>query len=162
MIAAKRHCLPLALRFVWMLPFSAIICLPLSGQTASDPSLDSLWQRAILYQDDANPFLQEFKLRGRYHGQYHEVRSDSGDEHDWDDRRSRLGFDAKLFVKKLEIRMDFQSNDGFEEIYDGLVDAYLRWKPSPTLNITVGKLQPLIAYNEWLSSANDLNTVERS
>lgn len=147
---------------VWMGTFSLVAGLPLLAQTAADPALESLWDRATLFQDDHNPYLQEFKLRGRYHGQYHEVRSDGGDDAGWEDRRSRFGFDARLFGKKLELRMDFQSNDGFEDFYDGLVDAYLRWKPTSSLNVTMGKIQPLIAYNEWITSANDVQTEERS
>ena len=110
----------------------------------STGTFDQLWSHATLYKDARNPILQEFKLRGRYHGQYWDVDDSTGSQSDWEDRRSRLGFDAKLFEKKLEIRADFQSNDGFNDIYDGLVDAYLRWKPVSWLSITAGKTKPLI------------------
>ena len=33
-------------------------------------TFDQVWGYATLYKDDLNPILQEFKLRGRYHGQY--------------------------------------------------------------------------------------------
>ena len=92
-----------------------------------EPSVyETLWGYATLYKDDLNPYIQEFKLRGRYHGQYYDVDADNGQADHWEDRRSRFGFDAKLFDKKLEARVDFQSNDGFEDIYDGLVDARLK------------------------------------
>ena len=58
---------------------------------------DKIWGLATLYKNKDNPIIQEFKLRGRYHGQYHWVDSDQGDEDSWEDRRSRFGFDAKLF-----------------------------------------------------------------
>jgi hypothetical protein len=109
-----------------------------------------------------NPILQEFKLRGRYHGQYWDVDADQGSQSDWEDRRSRFGFDAKLFDKKLEVRADFQSNDGFNDIYDGLVDAYLRWKPKSNLSVTLGKTKPLIGQYDWLESTNTQPTFERS
>lgn len=136
-------------------PQSGVPCI-------STGAFDQLWSHATLYQDAGNPFLQEFKLRGRYHGQYWDVDDSTGSQSDWEDRRSRLGFDAKLFEKKLEIRADFQSNDGFNDIYDGLVDAYLRWKPASWLSITAGKTKPLIGQYDWLESTNSQPTFERS
>lgn len=135
--------------------------------TTANPLFDTIpfdeaWSRATLYQDPNNPILEEFKLRGRYHGQYRDVDADQGSQSDWEDRRSRFGFDAKLFSKQLEIRVDFQSNDGFDDIYDGLVDAYLRWKPIDGLSLTVGKTKPLIAPYDWLESSNSQPTFERS
>jgi phosphate-selective porin OprO and OprP len=128
-----------------------------------EPSaFDTLWSYATLYKDDTNPIFQEFKLRGRYQGQYWDVDADQGSQSNWEDRRSRFGFDAKLFDKKLEARVDFQSNDGFEDFYDGLVDAHLRWKPHSWLSITAGKTKPLIAQYDWLESTNTQPTFERS
>lgn len=132
------------------------------GEEVSTETFDSLWSRASIYKDETNPILQEFKLRGRYHGQFHAAEADQGDNSDWEDRRSRFGFDAKLFEKQIEIRADFQSNDGFKDIYDGLVDAYLRWKPNKQLSVTVGKTKPLIGAYDWLESTNSQPTFERS
>ena len=125
-------------------------------------TFDKLWSHATLYKDDTNPILQEFKLRGRYQGQYWDVDADQGSQSHWEDRRSRFGFDAKFLDKKLEARVDFQSNDGFEDLYDGLVDAYLRWKPKSWLSITAGKTKPLVAQYDWLESTNTQPTFERS
>lgn len=125
-------------------------------------SFDKLWRHATLYKDPQNPILQEFKLRGRYQGQYWNVDDSSGSQSGWEDRRSRIGFDAKLFEKKLEIRADFQSNNEFKDIYDGLVDAYLRWKPVPSVYILLGKTKPLIAHYDWLESTTSQPTFERS
>ncbi len=123
---------------------------------------DQIWGFATLYKDDMNPYLEEFKLRGRYQGQYWDLDADQGHQSNWEDRRSRFGFDAKLFDKKLEARLDFQSNDQFNDVYDGLVDAYLRWKPNSWLSITAGKTKPLIAQYDWLESTNTEPTFERS
>lgn len=125
-------------------------------------TFDKIWSHATLYKDDLNPILQEFKLRGRYQGQYWDVDADQGSQSDWEDRRSRFGFDTKLFDKKVEVRADFQSNDGFRDIYDGLVDAYVRWKPKSWLSITAGKTKPLIGQYDWLESTNTQPTFERS
>jgi len=123
---------------------------------------DQIWSYATLYKNEANPTLEEFKLRGRYQGQYWDVDANQGSQSNWEDRRSRFGFDAKLFEKKVEIRADFQSNDGFQDLYDGLVDAYIRWKPQSWLSITAGKTKPLIAQYDWLESTNNQPTFERS
>ena len=123
---------------------------------------ESLWRLATLYKNDANPFIQEFKLRGRYQGQYHWLDSEQGDSHDWEDRRSRFGFDARFFDKKFELRLDAQSTDGFDPFYGGLVDAYLKWKPAPSFSLTVGKQKPRLGYYDWLQSTNTQPTFERS
>jgi len=102
-----------------------------------EPSaLEQLWSLATLYKDDGNPFLQEFKLRERYHGQYHWLDSEQGNDEGWEDRRSRFGFDAKLFDKTIELRADFRSSDGFDPFYNGLVDAFLKWKPSEDFSLS--------------------------
>ncbi|RYD22037.1 MAG: hypothetical protein EOP88_09355, partial [Verrucomicrobiaceae bacterium] len=119
-----------------------------------DEAFEKFFGFATLYKDDSNPYLEEFKLRGRYHGQYWDVDADQGSQSDWEDRRSRFGFDAKLFEKKVEVRADFQSNDGFNDIYDGLVDAYIRWKPNSNLSFTAGKMKPLIGQYDFLESTN--------
>jgi len=131
--------------------------------TGEEPrGFDELWNHATLHKDGQNPILEEFKLRGRYQGQYSDVDADHGSQSRWEDRRSRFGFDAKLFEKRVEVRLDFQSSDGFEDIYDGLVDAYIRWKPVTWFSITAGKQQPNIAQYDWLNSNLAQPTFERS
>ena len=144
------------------IPILGLATSAVKGEQDSAETFDSLWSRASLYKDETNPILQEFKLRGRYHGQVHAAEAEQGDNSDWEDRRSRFGFDAKLFEKQIEIRADFQSNDGFKDIYDGLVDAYLRWKPNKQLSVTIGKTKPLIGAYDWLESTNSQPTFERS
>lgn len=135
--------------------------LPATADDATT-AFDKLWSFATLYKDDHNPILEEFKLRGRYQGQYWHADGENSTQDDWEDRRSRFGFDAKLFEKHLEVRLDFQSNDGFHDLYDGLVDAYLRWKPTDHLSITAGRTKPLIGQYDWLESTNTQPTFERS
>ena len=53
---------------VWMGMFPLLVGFPLCAQSAMTTALDNLWSRAMLHENDHNPFLQEFKLRGRYHG----------------------------------------------------------------------------------------------
>jgi hypothetical protein len=144
------------------IPIMGLATAAVNGEQVSTETLDSLWGLANLYKDESNTILQEFKLRGRYHGQFHLTEADQGDDSDWEDRRSRFGCDAKLFEKQIEIRADFQSNDGFKDIYDGLVDAYIRWKPNKKLSVTIGKTKPLIGAYDWLEPTISQPTFERS
>jgi len=122
---------------------------------------DKIWGLAVLYKNKDNPILQELKLRGRYQGQYHWVDSDQGDADGWEDRRSRFGFDAKLF-NQFELRLDAQSSDEFDPFYNGLVDAFIKWKPADEFNLTIGRQKPQIAYYDFLQSTNNQPTFERS
>ncbi len=128
-----------------------------------EPSFyDKLWGLATLYKDDSNSFIQEFKLRGRYQGQYHWRDSDQGDHDGWEDRRSRFGFDAKLLDKKIEVRLDAQSSDGFDPFYNGLIDAYIKWKPSEDFSLTVGRQKAQIGAFDFLQPSTLYLTFERS
>lgn len=123
--------------------------------------LDEIWSLATLYQNKDNPYIQEIKLRGRYHGQYHWLESSQGDEDSWEDRRSRIGFDIK-FLRDFAFRGDVQGSDGFDPVYNGIVDFYVKWSPDPAFNLTVGKQKPQIGYYDWLQSTNNQPTFERS
>lgn len=133
-----------------------------SAPVAEESSWKDLWDLATLYKNDKNPILQEFKLRGRYQGQYHWLDSDQGNADGWENRRSRFGFDARLFDKKIELRLDAESNDEFDPFYDGLVDAYLKWKPVDSFSLTLGRQKPQIGAYDWLESTNSQPTFERS
>ncbi|TLD72073.1 hypothetical protein FEM03_04930 [Phragmitibacter flavus] len=129
---------------------------------AEESLFDQIWGLATLYKNKDNPVIQELKLRGRYQGQYHWLDSDQGDSDDWENRRSRFGFDAKLF-NQFAIRLDAQSNDTWDPFYSGLVDAYIKWEPSKSFNLTVGKQKPQIAYYDFLqSTTSQQDTFERS
>ena len=133
-----------------------------AARAVEHENFDALWRWATVYSDDSNPLLQQFKWRGRYHGQYYDVDAENGSASDWEDRRSRFGFDAKLWREKIAIRLDFQSDEGFEHFYDGLVDAYILWKPSPQWSVTLGKQQPTIGRYDWITPGNELPIIERS
>lgn len=141
------------------------------GETGKNPEpvvtekeesvFDKIWSLATIYKNKENPIIQELKLRGRYHGQYHWLDSDQGGDDGWENRRSRFGFDLKVF-NQFDIRVDAQSNDEFDPFYSGLVDAYIKWRPSKAFNLTLGKQKPQIAYYDFLQSTNAQPTFERS
>jgi phosphate-selective porin OprO/OprP len=135
---------------------------PAPVKTAEENTFDKIWALATLHKNDKNPFIEEFKLRGRYHGQYHWLDSDHGNDDGWENRRSRFGFDAKLFNKQIEVRLDAQSNDKFDPFYESLVDAFIKWKPTSSFNLTVGRQKPQIGYYDFLQSTINQPTFERS
>lgn len=135
---------------------------PLTTPAAAVAQPDPWKKWATLYKNDQNPILQEFKLRGRYQGQQHWLDSNQGDAQDWENRRSRLGFDATLWNRKIEIRLDAQSNDAFDPLYDSLVDAYVKWKPDPAFSLTLGRQKPQIGGYDWLIPTIITPTFERS
>jgi phosphate-selective porin OprO and OprP len=135
---------------------------PAAKKEDNKSTFDRLWGHATLYRNDHNPFIQEFKLRGRYQGQYARLDSDQGEFDDWENRRSRFGFDAKFFDKKVELRLDAQSNHEWDPFYDRLVDAYVKWKPSEKFTLTLGRQKPQIGYYDWLQSTTAQPTFERS
>jgi len=128
---------------------------------AESSVFDDIWSLATLYKNKDNPYIQEVKLRGRYQGQYHWLDSDQGSHDAWEDRRSRIGFDIK-FLQDFAFRADVQGSDGFDPVYNGIVDFYVKWSPSDEFNVTVGKQKPQIGYYDWLQSTNSQPTFERS
>ena len=124
---------------------------------------ENVWSRAMLYKDDLNPVIEEFKLRGLYQGYYWDVHNDIPGKADrsnsaWENRRVRFGFDAKLADKKIELRSEFQTGNEIENGYNGLVDSYIRWRPDDSLFVTLGKQKPNIAANDWMLAATDTLT----
>ncbi len=135
-----------------------------SAAPASLPStpFDQLWGLATLYQNKANPLVQEIKVRGRYQGQQYWLESNQGQTQDWENRRSRLGFDAKLLQRSVDLRLEAENNPEFASVYGIMVDAYLKWKPVESFSLTLGKQKPQIGYYDWLQSTNSQPTFERS
>ena len=121
---------------------------------------DKFFNLATLYKDDHNPFIQEFAITGRYHGQFAGVDSDAGDQDGWDNRRFRLGFRAKLwhdFELKNELYSDFNNDD----FYAGLTESYIAWKPSDSFNLILGKQKPKFSL-DWSTSSREISTIERN
>jgi phosphate-selective porin OprO and OprP len=155
----RRVVLPLLLLFTALSTDPAPAADPISSPATT--SLDDIWSLATLHKDPSSPFFQEIKLRGRYHGQAHWLDSSVGDSQDWEDRRSRLGLDVR-FLDSFLIRADAQSSDGFDPLYKGIVDLYLKWSPADSFSLTVGKQQPLFARYDWLLPSTLMATFERS
>ncbi len=135
------------------------------ADTASASPLDEVWRRATLYENADNPILQRLKLRGRYHGQFHlseNLQEDLPRDDGWEDRRIRLGLDATLFHKTVNLRVEAIGGDSLSPAYDGLNDLTLTWKPHSEFSLRVGKQKPQFAAYDRLQSSNTHPAIERS
>ncbi len=63
---------------------------------------ERLWDLATLYKNNENPIIEEFKLRGRYQGQYYWLNSDQGN-------RGTLGKTADLDLALKRCCLEEQS-----------------------------------------------------
>lgn len=123
---------------------------------------DRIWKLSTLYSNDSNKFIQELKLQGRYHGQYHWSDNNNLYSNDWEDRRIRLGMSAQLFNKKIEVKVDAQGSDTFDPLYKELADAYIKWTPLSSLSIVMGRQKVKFAGYEFQQSSNTYPAFERT
>jgi hypothetical protein len=75
-----------------------IMALAFSQCVVATEQKDEMFPRLGQLASDTNvPWLQEFWMLGRYHGQFHLADGESQDSHDLEHRRLRLGFQARMF-----------------------------------------------------------------
>lgn len=161
------HTLPAALVLataVW-----APAAAPTAGKTALEAAVapkeasvfDQIWGLTKLYEDKDHPVLQELRITGRYHGQSHWSESDATSSEGWEDRRFRLGMEAKLF-SDFTLKGEMVSGSDFDPFYNGFTELYLQWrKPSDAFSIIAGKQKPRFSY-DWATSSRYHNYFERS
>jgi phosphate-selective porin OprO/OprP len=126
---------------------------------SADPCED-IWALATLYKSESNPFIQEFALTGRYHGQFADMEGDHGDADGWDNRRFRYGFRAKLW-HDFEVKHDFFADLNNGDWYAGFTESSITWKSSDALSISVGKQKPRFSL-DWTISSREMLIMERS
>lgn len=114
----------------------------------------------LLYRDKTNPYLQEFWLLGRYHGQYHDSSGSNGDDAAWEDRRTRFGFQATMF-ERLTLHAQSISGSDFDPDYNGFTELWLRWKFTDAVNLTVGQQKHRFTHDRNVSSRY-MNYLERA
>lgn len=121
---------------------------------------EQLENLGLLYKDKSNPVLQEFWLLGRYHGHYHDTQGSNGDDDDWEDRRIRLGFQARMF-QHLTLHAQSISGSDFEPNYNGFTELWVRWEFDEALNLTVGQQKHRVTHDRNVSSRY-INYMERT
>lgn len=144
----------------------------LTGNLAEGSRYDQLWSTALLYKNEANPFLEELAIQGQLQTQYAYGSSDSGqygttdlpETSTWGDievRRFRLGMKARLFRSfKFHSLLDLYP-DLSPRYYKGTAEAYLTYAPCDAFNLAVGKAELKFTREQELSSSEYL-TFERS
>ncbi|MDZ4288616.1 MAG: porin [Prosthecobacter sp.] len=151
----------------------ALTALPALAGDATAPSIapapapsksvyDQIWGMAKLYKNEDNPFLQEFAIVGRQQNEWYNFNALQGHDDDaWVNRRSRIGFKAKMFETiTLHAEADLNFDDP-TPLYNKLTDAYIRWSPSKAFNLTVGK-QGVKFTLDGATSSTALITIDRS
>jgi phosphate-selective porin OprO/OprP len=147
--------------------------LSLAAETSPTTTFDDLWSHAILYQNKANPILQEFALQGRLQLQYAVGSSEqgqftSGDLQDigtdtWgqiDVRRWYMGFKATMF-QNLKLQGEAIINPDWGPVYGGLFDFTATWNVCDQLQLNAGKLEVRFS-KEFEVSSKEIVTIERS
>ncbi len=130
--------------------------------TANDTSaFDKIWGYTTLYKNKDNSVLQEFSITGRQQNEFYYFDADQGTENDWVNRRTRLGFKARMFQEfTLHVETDLNLEQP-KPLYNKLTDAYLKWSPSKSFNVSVGKISAKFTL-DGSTSSTALITMDRS
>jgi phosphate-selective porin OprO and OprP len=113
-----------------------------------------------LYNDDNNPVMQELWFLGRYHGQYYHADGEDTQQDDWENRRFRIGSQARFF-EKLTLHAQMVSGPDIEPFYNGFTELWTQWAFDDAFAITVGQQKHRFTHDRNVSSRY-LNTLERS
>ena len=129
------------------------------------PILDSIWLLPLIYQNEANPYIQEFKIKGRYQWRNAEVNSDQGDDKLHESRRARLGATMRLLYN-VEIQgeinlVDEYAAPGGDSGYEGIDTLYATVNITEGLDFSFGKMKPKFTY-EYTADSAEFPILERS
>lgn len=113
-----------------------------------------------LYLDENHPFMQEWWLLGRYHGQYYQADGGGNQEDDWENRRFRIGSQARFF-KKLTLHSQMVSGFDLNPFYNGFTELWSQWAFDDSFILTVGQQKHRFTHDRNVSSRY-INTLERS
>lgn len=114
----------------------------------------------LLYKNENNPIVQEVWSLGRYHGQSFWTESGDTQSHGWEDRRFRVGGQARLF-ESLTLHAQMVSGADIDPVYNGFTELWASWKFSEELNLTVGQQKHRFTHDRNVSSRY-IQTIERS
>ena len=141
-------------------PTSGKAALEASVAVKEESAFDQIWGLTKLYENKDHPVLQELRFTGRYHGQYHWSEGDDTSNEAWEDRRFRLGLEAKLF-NDITLKGEMVSGSDFDPFYNGFTELYLQWNPLDAFAIIAGRQKPRFT-NDWSTGSRYHNYLERS
>lgn len=113
-----------------------------------------------LYKSDENPVLQEWWFLGRYHGQAVDVDGENARFDDWENRRFRIGSQARLF-EKLTLHAQMVSGADVDPFYNGFTELWTQWEFDDAFAITIGQQKHRFTHDRNVSSRY-IQTLERS
>lgn len=113
-----------------------------------------------LYENDQNPVMQQWWFLGRYHGQYYNADGGAREQDDWENRRFRIGSQARFF-ERLTLHAQMVSGFDMEPFYNGFTELWSQWALDERFLITVGQQKHRFTHDRNVSSRY-LNTLERS
>jgi phosphate-selective porin OprO/OprP len=126
-----------------------------------------LWDLPQVYEDEANPYIQEFEFVGYVQHQVGFVDSNKGHFQDSEFRRFRLGMRAR-FLRDWYLFNLVDVNPLEGPFYENITLAYLTWSPfgnsvtdREKFQISGGK-QKLYFTREFSQSPKIIKTIERS
>ena len=116
---------------------------------------DKIFGLGQLYKDDTNPIIEEFDFTGRFQIDYFHVDSSKGNNDFFEIRRFRLGEDAFLFNRHLEIKADLDTalrSYGKDTLfYNRMTNLFANIHVSDEFNLKVGKQEPHFGYDREVS-----------
>lgn len=112
-----------------------------------------------LHRDADHPWLQEFWVLGRYHGQYYWSEGNAGEDDGYESRRLRAGFQARMF-DKLTVHAQAVSGTDLEPFYSGFTELWVGWRFSDAMVLTVGQQKHRFTHDRNVSSRY-INYLER-
>jgi phosphate-selective porin OprO and OprP len=129
---------------------------------ASEPkSLEERFKEmSRLYKNDDNPYVQEIWFLGRYHGQYYDSDGNVGEDSGWENRRFRIGSQAKYF-EKLTLHAQMVSGPDIMPFYNGFTELWAQWAFEDSFVLSVGQQKHRFTHDRNVSSRY-MNTLERS
>lgn len=112
-----------------------------------------------LYKNDENPILQEWWFLGRYHGQLVGVEGDNSAFDDWENRRLRMGSQARLF-EKMTLHAQMVSGFDAKPFYNGFSELWAQWAFDDAFAISIGQQKNRFTHDRNVSSRY-IQTLER-
>jgi phosphate-selective porin OprO and OprP len=137
-----------------------LVCAVAHAAATSATPTEPFPDLGLLYRSDSNPTVQEVWALGRYHGQYWDTEGSAGADDGYEDRRFRIGGQARLF-KNLTLHAQMVSGSDVEPFYNGFTELWAGWRFSDALMLTVGQQKHRFTHDRNVSSRY-LNTLERS
>ncbi len=146
--------------------------LPAVTQSASPDRLDATSREAQptleertedlgrLYHNEDHAVLQDLWFLGRYHGQYHWAEGSQGDDDGWENRRFRIGGQARL-LQHLTLHAQMVSGSDMDPFYGGFTELWAGWQFTDAVTLTVGQQKHRFTHDRNVSSRY-LNYVERA